>query len=301
MKFIDSIPGRVGILALALLLLAGSTRLSAQGRASQRQVANPGESQFKVDFLRPAGGAVIPIFEGWYRNLDGTYELSFGYFNVNTEEVIDIPLGADNALEPREFDGVQPTHFLPLPDGERRRVGVFTVTVPEDWGNRDVVWTLRANGQTLSVPGRITRNEYELNGWYFPGRESASPLIRLESSGPQGRGPAGVTMGPLSTRVGEPIELSVWASRDLDLADDQRPIRLRWSVHQGPGDVTFTSPEAEIPVEDWMSSEGGYASSRATFNEPGRYVLRVLAYNRWNEFEYQCCWTNGYVQVMVDP
>jgi hypothetical protein len=58
MRLCDSISGRVGILALTPVLVAGSTQLSAQGRASQRQVANPGETQFKVDFLRPSGGAV---------------------------------------------------------------------------------------------------------------------------------------------------------------------------------------------------------------------------------------------------
>jgi hypothetical protein len=263
-------------------------------------VANPGESQFEVDFLRPSGGAVIPIFEGWYQNPDGTYELSFGYFNVNTEEVIEIPLGADNVIEPREFDGVQPTHFLPLPDGERRYVGVFTVTVPENWGNRDVVWTLQANGQPLSVPGRLTSSAYQLNGWYLPGRNSSSPLLRLESSGPQGRGPAGVTVGPLGARVAEPLELTVWTSRDHGLEDDQRPIYVRWFKHQAPGVVTFAKSEFEVLVEDWMSDGGAAVSTQATFSEPGEYVLRVMVFNRWNEFEFQCCWTNGYIHVTVD-
>jgi hypothetical protein len=288
--------------AWVLLLVVGWTPLSAQQRASQRRVANPGESQFQVDFLRPSGGAVIPIFEGWYQNPDGTYELSFGYFNVNTEEVIDIALGTANFIDPREFDGVQPTHFQPLPDGERRHVGVFTVTVPEDWGSRDVVWTLQANGQTLSVPGRLTSTAYQLNGWFFPGRNSASPLLRLESSGFQGRGPAGVTAGPLRAQVGEPLELTVWTSRDQELEDSERPIRLRWFEHQAPGsgEVMFTNSEIEVPAEDWMSEGGAPASTEATFDEVGEYVLRVMAYNRWSEFEYQCCWTNGFVRVTVE-
>ena len=65
--------------------LVGVPAASVAQRASERRVANPGETQFDVQLLRPSGGPVVPIFEGWYPNPDGTYELSFGYFNVNTE------------------------------------------------------------------------------------------------------------------------------------------------------------------------------------------------------------------------
>ena len=39
----------------------------------------------------PSGEPVIPVFEGWIPNRDGTITLSFGYFNLNTEEVLHIP------------------------------------------------------------------------------------------------------------------------------------------------------------------------------------------------------------------
>jgi hypothetical protein len=41
--------------------------------------------------LRPRGQNVIPIFDGWYPNADGDYTLCFGYFNMNTEESLDVP------------------------------------------------------------------------------------------------------------------------------------------------------------------------------------------------------------------
>ena len=85
--------------ALAATITLGAAELTAQ-RSSERRVANPGETQFDVQLLRSAGGPVVPIFEGWYRNPDGTFELSFGYFNVNTEETLEIPLGPDNVIEP---------------------------------------------------------------------------------------------------------------------------------------------------------------------------------------------------------
>ena len=85
--------------------------------------------------LAPAPGAgqsVTPALEGWYENPDGTYSLSFGYFNRNTEEELDIPIGPNNRFEPGTPDRGQPTHFLP-----RRQRGAFTVTVPADFGGSD--------------------------------------------------------------------------------------------------------------------------------------------------------------------
>ena len=70
---------RTGPLAIALTatIALAAAELGAQ-RASERRVANPGETQFELQLLRPSGGPVVPIFEGWYRNPDGTFELSFG-------------------------------------------------------------------------------------------------------------------------------------------------------------------------------------------------------------------------------
>lgn len=160
---------------VGLLLMAGMAATLVAQRASERRVANPGETQFAVQLLRPSGGPVVPIFEGWYRNADGTFELSFGFFNVNTEEVIEVPLGPENFLEPAQFDGRQPTRFEPVPESDRRHWGAFTVRVPADFGDRDVVWTIHSAGQTLSVPGRLTRPTYELAGWDFPGPVAVPP------------------------------------------------------------------------------------------------------------------------------
>ena len=98
------------VLAIVIALWVTEGETVAQ-RASERRVANPGETQFNLQVLRASGGPVIPIFEGWYQNPDGTYELSFGYYNVNTEEVLEVPLGPDNFIEPQELDGGQPTRF----------------------------------------------------------------------------------------------------------------------------------------------------------------------------------------------
>ncbi len=293
---------RTGPLAIALTatIALAAAELGAQ-RASERRVANPGETQFELQLLRPSGGPVVPIFEGWYRNPDGTFELSFGYFNVNTEETLEIPLGSENFVQPAEFDGRQPTRFEPVPDSDRRHWGAFTVTVPPDFGDRDVVWTLHARGQTLSVPGRLTSPAYELAGWEFPGRSSVSPLLRWAPGGAAGRGPGGLTGEEREAKAGAPIELSAWVARDAEAAEDERPINIKWFKHQGPGDVTFAERIASVEPDAWAHEGGAKVTTTATFSEPGDYLLRLLAFNVLREFEFQCCWTNGYVPVTVIP
>ena len=286
--------------ALAATLALGTAGLAAQ-RASERRVANPGETQFEVQLLRPSGGPVVPIFEGWYRNPDGTFELSFGYFNVNTEETLEVPRGPDNVIAPPELDGRQPTRFEPVPDHDRRHWGAFTVTVPADFGDRDVVWTLRTSGQTLAVPGRLTSPAYEFAGWEFPGRSSMSPLLRWRPEGPAGRGPRGLTGKARQAQAGTPIELSTWVARDAEAVGDERPINVKWFKHQGPGDVVFAERTASVEPDAWVPESGAEVTTAVTFSEPGAYLLRVLAFNVVREFEFQCCWTNGFLPVTVAP
>ena len=86
----------VGGMTLALLFAA----------AGGAQVTQFSERVFNEQVLRPRGQPVIPLYEGYYPNPDGTYEICFGYFNLNTEEDVDIPLGPNNVIEPVEFDGM---------------------------------------------------------------------------------------------------------------------------------------------------------------------------------------------------
>src|SRR5437870_397909 len=98
--------------------------------------ANP-QTQFAM------GQNVVPVYEGWLRNADGTFTFVFGYFNRNWKEEAVIPPGADNKLEPGAPDRGQPTYFLP-----RRQPWVFRVRVPKDWGQQELVWTITAHGRT---------------------------------------------------------------------------------------------------------------------------------------------------------
>lgn len=62
--------------------------------------------------LGQAGEAVYPAFEGFGPTKDGTQQvLLLGYFNRNKQQELDIPIGANNRIEPGGPDYGQPTHF----------------------------------------------------------------------------------------------------------------------------------------------------------------------------------------------
>src|SRR5262245_18467169 len=94
----------------------------------------------KLDVVAAKGLQVSPIYEGWYRVGSTRYAL-FGYFNRNTQEIVNVPVGPDNAVTPGPMDQGQPTRFFPGP-----QVGVFAVAVPDSASKTEVTWTLAVNG-----------------------------------------------------------------------------------------------------------------------------------------------------------
>ena len=60
-----------------------------------------------------------------------------GYFNRNTKQELDIPIGPDNRIEPGGPDRGQPTHFL-----TGRQWGVFAFKAPPDFAGQKLTWTL---------------------------------------------------------------------------------------------------------------------------------------------------------------
>lgn len=265
---------RVLVLAAVLLPLSGGLHLLEARQA------------LPLDPPRASGLPVSPIFEGWYRNPDGTFTLSFGYINRNLEEAVDIPVGAANRFSPGEADRGQPTHFLP-----RRHYGVFTVRVPADFGMGEVVWTVDIRGERFAIPGRLN-DGYELDAVRAPATGISAPLLRLDPGGPQGQGPEGVKAGPVRATVGVPLELPAWTSDD-----GGRTVTLRWSRYRGPAAVSFDP--AAVPVE--RTTPDGRGTTQVTFSAPGEYVLHVSAHNTpvASAGHAQCCWTNGYVTVVV--
>ena len=252
------------------------------------------QSQLPMAPMSGSGGTVSPAYEGWYQNPDGTYNLSFGYYNRNTEEILEIPIGPNNSIEPSEFSGTQPTRFEP-----RRHWGVFVVTVPADFGNQRIEWTLNVRGQKVTIPGHL-RQEWLIDALEGEaGGGNTPPVLKFDMGDAEGAGPGGITTGPLEGKVGEAIPVKVWAHDDgVGARPGRRPasVTLTWFKHQGPGDVTFSEESSRVPVT------GAETSTMATFSAPGNYMLRVRANDASGVSgagHAQCCWTNGFVKVTV--
>ena len=324
---VDSVMNKVivNLIALAGIVVFGAGAIEGQNRIpGWNRVAPPGGHQNDPQLVRAVGGPVVPIFEGWFPNPDGTYQLCFGYFNTNTEEVFDIPVGPGNRVEPARYNGLQPTHFQPQPDGGRRHYCVFSVTVPADWGDKDVVWTLvdERSGQEFSSPGRMVHSTYRHDEPLQPSRNNSPPKIRLQAEGPVAEGRVGFSRGMasevLQTQPGVPLELTARVRRDNPFReDDNRAIRVRWFKYQGPGDVDFTpnwdswkeDTVGWVRAESWTGSDNAYGEvkTEAIFTESGDYIVQAQAYNsvgrpvyETSDFEFWCCWTNAFVRVTVE-
>lgn len=257
----------------------------------------PGVAQTPLAPVKASGQTVTPVFEGWYQNPDGSYSLSFGYFNRNAEEVVEIPIGSDNFIQPGDANQGQPTSFAP-----RRHWGVFAVKVPADFGDQKVVWTLKVRGQTFAIPGRL-HPDWQIDALEGEAGGNTPPVLKLAENGAEGRGPLGIMAGPLPAAVGVPLAVSIWAADDgkawgsIGSAGKQGvPVTLTYFQHQGPGPVAFSVPK------DSVDYRGGRATVHVTFSEPGAYLLRVRANDASGVADAghaQCCWTNGFVRVVV--
>jgi hypothetical protein len=295
--------GRWLVGSLAGAMFVGSTLLGAQ-------VPRP------LVPLPQEGLRVSPFFDGWYANPDGTVTLSFGYSNLNKDQVVEILHGPDNFIVPKEYDGLQPTSFPPFtpdesPDGggasgrrDHRERGVFTVTVPAGFKG-DVVWTLRNRGQTFSVPGRSKSSAYQL-AWPMA-MGSIPPALRFRRDGAAALGPRGIHADPIQAKVDTPVPLTIWLKDDSVREKPAVSVKPRkgeaiasmnatWYKHIGPGPIVFSPPKEPI------TNPEGKSTTSATFKVPGQYVIRVRGDN-FGELDSlaadQCCWTNGYVKVTV--
>jgi hypothetical protein len=108
-------------------------------------------------FTYSKGQSVSPAYEGWMPNEDGSFTLYFGYMNTNWLEEFDLPIGADNNIEPGGPDHGQPTHFYP-----RRNPFLFTIRVPKDFGNQELIWTLTTHGRTEKAYASL-KTDYQID------------------------------------------------------------------------------------------------------------------------------------------
>jgi hypothetical protein len=258
------------LIAIALVAVAAQTR---------GQVA-------PVPAAGATGQSVTGAFEGWYKNPDGTFSLLMGYFNRNASETLEIPAGPNNRIEPGPADQGQPTTFQP-----RRAWGVFRIVVPKDFGDKKLSWTIVANGQTTTIPMSLNPL-WVVEPFKDAGNGNTPPVIKFDPNGPAFTGPPHEIAKTFSTRLADPLPLSLWVSDDKAF----RGGPLSWSKYRGPGAVVFDNAR---PAPD----AGGKAVTAAKFGAPGDYILRVQANDATGDGGggFQCCWTNVHVKVTVNP
>jgi hypothetical protein len=250
------------------------------------------------------------VFEGWHRNADGSFDMVFGYMNRNYEQEIDLPIGADNSLEPGVPDQGQPTHFYP-----RRQQFVFTVRVPKDFGKKDLIWTLKMGDKVEKAYASLLPF-WELGDFVYQENRGSSAEIGIE---PEPNEAPKITVSgaaSLTARANEPVALTVKVTDDGHPAPRRRPngaapvrrdsdgavitqtgtpgpggagprrenpltqavVRLdpgvslgvTWLIYRGPTDGVRFDPQ-RVGVTD------GAAATKVTFAKPGVYLVRAYA------------------------
>jgi len=265
-----------GLLSLTVLRLSG-------------QDAKP----VVIEPIHESGQGITGSFEGWYPNIDGTFSMLVGYLNRNSAQILDIPVGPNNRIEPGGPDQGQPTHFLP-----RRQWGVFRIVVPKDFGSKKLLWTITVNGQTTSIPMNLNPL-WVVEPFKDAGNGNTPPVVKLEPGGPSFAGPPSGIAGTLTTRISNPLSLTLWIHDDQPLpgvgfGTVTGPVS--WSLFRGPGSVMF---EKSSPAPD----ADGKTVTAALFSLPGTYILRAQANDSTGDGGggFQCCWTNVHVKVNVTP
>jgi hypothetical protein len=235
-----------------------------------------------------SGQGVVPVYEGWIRNPDGSFDMVFGYFNRNFAEELPIPPGPANAVEPGGPDRGQPTYFL-----TRRRARLFRVRVPADWGEKVLTWTITANGHTEKAYGDLLPVE-EINEHIIL---SGGNTVAFGDEDPNM--PPVLTVAPVAAaRAASPVSLVVNVTddglprprkapartatatlspgaaiqRQTNSVTTQRPrgLTVTWFQYGGPGRVAF-EPAGVLPVTS------GTATTAARFPVPGAYTLVATA------------------------
>jgi len=221
--------------------------------------AGAGVTGAQTRFSYSTGQALEPAYEGWMPNEDGSFTLVFGYMNTNWLQEFDIPVGPDNQFAPGNPDVGQPTHFYP-----RRNPFLFSVQVPKDFGNKEITWTLTANGHTRTTYASL-KSDYLIDKQVIStevGGDNGSLADALRTNMPPDLKVEGSTTR--SVKVGEPLTLSVIAGDPDNLpprrdgkpqpglrtapvvASEGRPARAPVPQNQNSAAVVYRPPVAVV-------------------------------------------------------
>jgi hypothetical protein len=244
-----------------------------------------------------SGQGIVPIYEGWERVPDGSFNMVFGYLNRNHVEELAVPVGGQNGFEPGPADRGQPTYFYP-----RENHFLFKVNVPKDWDrNKELVWTVTANGKTETTRATLLevweidrKVEVSNNGGVqisnelinndIPPVVKIDPIARVRAGTPVAI-TASVTDDGIPALNGKPrpqrrLEPSLTGAPpspvNVPLPPRPRPVEnalsVLWQVYRGPAHVTF-EPEGYVKVLE------GRVEVKATFSKPGTYTIRAFGHD----------------------
>src|SRR5712691_10234793 len=202
-------------------------------------------------------------YDGFVRNKNGTFTLSFGYFNMNNVDVT-VPSGDTNHFAPVPADRNQPVTFL---KGRHR----FTCSMVVD-GTFDgkLQWTVTFAGRTEITTAKALNPLYELELNSEKRAIAGLDLATAPKNVCVNRAPVVEIVNPFG---GPDASTNLTAKVDQDLPingrveDDGLPrggkITSAWKKISGPGDVTF--------------SDAASGPTRAKFSAPGAYVIELSA------------------------
>lgn len=206
---------------------------------------------------------IYPVYDGYLKNPDGSYTLSFAYFSHNANTVTIDP-GANNAFAPAPGDRLQPTTFKP---GHWRFQCVMVV--PADFDGK-MRWTLTYGGVTTGTSERMLQSNWNLV-------EGSAQLSRIDfAKVPKGvclNQPPTVRVLGVTANAKTPPTLTVGVNEELNLfgsAHDEglprgKGLAVEWKLVKGPdnGQVKFTIPAS--------------ARTKALFSAAGLYELELIA------------------------
>ncbi len=203
---------------------------------------------------------IYPAYDGYVKNPDGSYILSFGYFSHNAE-IVTVAPGPDNSFAPAPSDRQQPVTFQP---GHVRFQCVMVVG-PEFDGK--LVWTLSYAGTTTGTSQNMLQSNYNLV-------EGARELRAIDlKAAPRGvclnRAPEvrilGLTAGRETPQMSASLKerLSLFGSVHDEGLPRGAALVAAWKQVSGPGTAQFENASA--------------ARTRVTFTAPGAYELELSA------------------------
>ena len=285
--------------AFVVAAVAGGVLVGAAQTAAPTAPQATSPSVLPLAPAKERGASITPAYEGWFTNPDGSFSLLLGYYNRNSKQTLEIPVGPNNRIEPGNPDQGQPTFFE-----LGRQWGVFVVKVPKDFGNKAVTWTIVTNGEKQTIPFTLNKG-YPITPYKELGMGNAPPVLSFSPGGPKFTGPPTAVGTTLTGTVGQPVTLSVWAEDPKETAGGEAPAGrgrggasiANLSLHKfrGPGTITFDKTRLPVP------KQGDMVSATATFSAAGEYLIRVQANDESGEGGggFQCCWTNTYVKVTI--